>query len=259
MVTMGVNFKRVSGPTFDGEDFPSAIKGRSTLDTTEATIRTTAAVGPAISADPLPTDDDSEGSIMTTHRSTLTRTAKTTVTHPTETTTDEPTDTATDDVIRSSTTTTKEPSSMVTGDITLTVTNSAISEGSTLDVAPVSETSMVAGPTDSSQTITAVSSETSSVTTGANEGEAAPLPTTTIVGIAVGSGAAGLAAIFLLFFFVLRHRRSKRASSVRAASSPKYDDDKFVGTGTSLSQPTALSKPISELNEGDDVFAPFGG
>lgn len=275
-------FKRVFGSTPDGDDSPSAIKVKSTSDTTEEAVRTTAIVGPAVSGDPSATEDSSSETITTTERPTLTRTTKTTVTHPTETSSNKSVETNIDDT-PPMITNSKGPTTMETGDFTFTVTDGAVSESSTLEVAPVSDTTPAFDPTDgfrsiptdslqttptdgfqsiptdSSQTVPAGSSETSSVPAGANEGETAPLPTTTIVGIAVGSGTVGLAAIFLLFYFILRHRRSKRGSSVRAASSPKYDDDKFVGTGTSLSQPTALSKSASELNQGDDVFAPFGG
>ncbi|KAK7745243.1 hypothetical protein SLS62_009795 [Diatrype stigma] len=266
--------KRAGGPDIDTEDSLSTVDADPT---SKEIIRTTAAVGPAVSGTPL---------ISITYTTTMghgyTRTYVSVIPftlvpsrnngQPTATTTDdeEPTTTSTDDEEPTETstghfiviTTTLATDSDTTIAVTGTIFSSITSESSASEItSSITDTLIEADPTGGSQTAPALPSATSPPDHGASpeaEGEA-QLPTPTIVGVSVGCGAGGLLALFGLFWLYRRFARAKRASSVRDASSPKYDDDKFVGTGTSLSRPTGLSKSASELNETDDVFAPFGG
>ena len=83
------------------------------------------------------------------------------------------------------------------------------------------------------------------------------LPASTRMGVYVGVPVAVAIAAFVFFIFFRRRRRSQGQSSIRDASSPKYDDDKFLPKTTS--NPTSPVQSNDGANESEDVFAPFGG
>ncbi len=234
---------------FTGEPTTARLEQRRETDsesdsdfiTSTITVRATTMVGPPVSAEYTWTVDDPITITIDTRTSTLINTHATTrastTTRPSKSSTTEETSTSQDII-------TEETSIPESSNIYTTSVSALLTAGTT----ELTESL----PAPSAATFSTISSpymETSE--------HGAMLQTSTVVGIAVGSSAAGLiVVIFLLLFF---RRRSKRLSSVRAASPPKYDDDKFVGTGTSFSHPTALSDSTSGANEAGDVFAPFGG
>lgn len=258
--------KRAGGPAIDTEDSLSTVDANPT---SKEPIRTTAAVGPAVSGSPFVevtyTTTWSHGRYTRTYVSFLpfTPIPSTDVGEPTTTGTadEEPTETATDDVVVITATMTATDLGTTIA-FTSRISSTVVSESSASEItSSTTDTLIVADPTAGSQTAPTLPSATRPPNDGAHteaEGQA-QLATPTIVGVAVGCAAAGLVVLFALFWLYRRFARAKRPSSVRDASSPKYDDDKFVGVGTSLSRPTGLSKSASELNETNDVFAPFGG
>ncbi|RYP07047.1 hypothetical protein DL764_002770 [Monosporascus ibericus] len=215
-------------PNFDMSD------GTTTTSTKKTTrISTIISVGPPVSV-PSPTDDiittkitsfdiiSGERIPFTTLVATITG-GKVTTIERTTTSTDVPSSRAVDTVLTPS----------IIGDAP---TSSAI------------ETALT-DPTSSS----AANNSTSST----GEAEAGPLSSSTIIGISIGSSSAVLLVGCLLFLLIRRRKRSNRAPSVRAASSPRHQDDKFVGM--SLSRPTVYTEPTVGVNGDDGIFAPFGG
>ena len=82
------------------------------------------------------------------------------------------------------------------------------------------------------------------------------LPASTRMGVYVGVPAVVALAALVLFIFIRRRRRSQ-GTSMRDASSPNYDDDKFLPK--TMGDPTSPGQPVDGSNEPRDVFAPFGG